>query len=191
AVQCPDRVGRGNLRTHIFLACLLLLKASSFGQEHTHASGERLGKVHFPTSCTKDAQEEFDHGVALLHSFEFNRAIAGFNSALTRDPTCGIAYWGIALSQWSNPFATGMKDSGQLQAGQASVQKGKDAGAKTERERSYLAAVSALYADFEKTPQHSRQIAYLDGMEALAAKYSTDHEAQIFYALAISASEDP
>lgn len=28
-------------------------------------------------------------------------------------------------------------------------------------------------------------------MEAVAAKYPTDHEVQIFYALAIAASEDP
>jgi tetratricopeptide (TPR) repeat protein len=48
-----------------------------------------------------------------------------------------------------------------------------------------------LYADFENSPQRSRLIAYRDAMATLAAKYPSDHEAQIFYALAISASEDP
>src|SRR5215467_3358359 len=155
AVQSPKRrtPGGSNLRARILIACLLFLKMSSIGQDHMHGPGEKLGTVHFPTSCTHDAQQEFDRGVALLHSFEFSRAIAGFNSTLAKDQTCGIAYWGIALSQWSNPFAAGLKDKSQLQAGRASAQKGKDTGAKTERERDYIAVVSSLYANFENTPQ--------------------------------------
>jgi hypothetical protein len=129
--------------------------------------------------------------VAFLHSFEFGHAVEGFNIALKHDPTCGIAYWGMALSQWSNPFAVGMKDRAQLQAGRASVETGVTTSAKTERERAYIAAVASLYSNFENTSQRSRLIAYRNAMEGLAAKYSTDHEAQIFYALAISASEDP
>ena len=172
--------------------CILLLVAgSSLAKEHSHGSGERLGTVHFETSCNQQAQPEFDHAVALLHSFEFSRAIAAFNAVLKDDSTCGIAYWGIALSQWSNPFAPGAKDKGQLQAGWATVELGNTTGAKTERERAYIAAVAALYRDFESTPQRARLLAYRDAMEAVAVKYPTDHEAQIFYALAISASEDP
>jgi hypothetical protein len=58
----------------------------------------------FATSCTQEAQQEINQAVALLHSFQFSRAIAEFNAALKADATCGISYWGIALSQWSNPF---------------------------------------------------------------------------------------
>jgi hypothetical protein len=84
-----------------------------------------------------------------------------------------------------------MKDKGQLQAGWESVERGKTMGAKTERERAYLAAVAKLYSDFDSTPQRTRLIAYRDAMGEVAAKYPEDHEAQIFYALAIAASEDP
>ena len=173
-------------------ACVLMLLAGNvFAQEHEHASGEKLGVVHFSTSCNEAAQKEVDRAVALLHSFQFSRAIQGFNATLKDDPTCGIAYWGIALSQWSNPFAAGMKDTSQLKAGRASVELGETASEKTEREREYIAAVGRLYADFENTPQSARLLAYRDAMSALAAKYPTDREAQIFYALAIAASEDP
>ncbi len=41
------------------------------------------------------------------------------------------------------------------------------------------------------SPQRARLIAYRDAMQEVAAKYPEDHEAQIFYALAIAASEDP
>lgn len=179
------------VRTGIILTFIFILNAGCIGQEHTHSSAEALGTVHFATSCNPEAQLEFDRAVALLHSFEFRRAIAGFNASLGKDSTCGIAYWGIALSQWSNPFALGAKDESQLRAGQASAEKGRVSGAKTERERDYIKAVAFLYTNFESVPQRSRVVAYRDAMETLAAKYRDDHEAQIFYALAIAGAEDP
>jgi len=180
------------LREWIVGACILLLAGgASLAQEHEHPSGEHLGVVHFSTSCNEAGQREFDRAMALLHSFQFSKAIQGFNAALKNDPTCGISYWGIALSQWSNPFATGMKDPSQLQAGRASVERGKAADAKTDRERAYLAAVALLYQDFEHTLQRTRLLAYRDAMSELSANYPSDDEAQIFYALAIAASEDP
>ncbi|HMK22760.1 MAG TPA: hypothetical protein VK466_10525 [Terriglobales bacterium] len=173
------------------VVCLLVVVIASRAQEHMHGSSEKLGTVHFATSCNAAAQPDIDRAVALLHSFQFSRAIEGFNAALSQDPTCGIAYWGIALSDWSNPFALGAKDKSQLQAGRASVEHGKSVGAKTERERAYINAVGALYDKFESTPQQTRLVAYRDAMQGLAANYAADHEAQIFYALAISAAEDP
>ena len=180
------------VRAGVFAGFLvMLLAASGVAQEHVHGDGETLGAVHFATSCNEGAQKEFDRAVALLHSFQFSRAIQGFNATLNSDATCGIASWGIALSQWSNPFAAGMKDASQLQAGRASAERGRTVGAKTERERAYIAAVAKLYGSFESTPQRARLIAYRDAMGEVAAKYPEDHEAQIFYALALSASEDP
>jgi tetratricopeptide (TPR) repeat protein len=169
---------------------LLTLAASCPAQEHPHRDAEKLGTVHFLTSCNDAAQREFNRAVALLHSFQFSRAIEGFNAALGEDRACGIAYWGIALSDWSNPFAPGVKDKSQLQAGHESAERGKTAGAKTERERAYLEAVRKLYNGYEATPQRARLMAYRDAMQQVAAKYQEDHEAQIFYALAITASED-
>jgi tetratricopeptide (TPR) repeat protein len=163
----------------------------SIAQEHQHGPDEKLGAVHFATSCNEMAQKEFNRAVALLHSFQFSRAIEGFDAALAQDPRCGIAYWGISLSDWSNPFAPGIKDKGQLQLGRESAERGKSVGVKTERERAYLAAVGKLYSDLESTPQAARLLAYCDAMGEVAAKYPEDHEAQIFYALALAASEDP
>jgi tetratricopeptide (TPR) repeat protein len=179
------------VRVKLIAAMLLTFVASrSLAQEHQHGNGEKLGTVRFATSCKDVAQKEFNRAVALLHSFQFSRAIEGFNAVLGKDAGCGIAYWGIALSDWSNPFATGAKDKSQLQAGRESVEHGKAAGSKTERERAYLAAVGKLYSNYESVPQGARLIAYRDAMGEVAAKYPEDHEAQIFYALAIAASED-
>ena len=179
------------VRAAVVAGFVLALAASCLAQEHQHGNSEKLGTVHFATSCNEVAQKEFNRAVALLHSFQFSRAIEGFNAVLGEDATCGIAYWGTALSDWSNPFAPGMKDKSQLQAGRESAERGKTVGAKTERERAYLGAVGKLYSDYEGTPQRARLIAYRDAMGEVVAKYPEDHEAQIFYALAIAASEDP
>lgn len=178
-------------RVKLIAAVLLILAASRSLTQEQHRNGEKLGSVYFATSCNEVAQKEFDRAVALLHSFQFSRAIEGFNSVLAEDATCSIAYWGISLSDWSNPFAPGNKDKGQLQLGRMSAERGNAMGAKTERERAYLAAVGKLYSDFETTPQRVRLLVYRDAMGEVAAKYPEDHEGQIFYALALAASEDP
>lgn len=97
---------------------------------------------------------------------------------------------GIALSDWTYPFAEGEKRRGQLQLGRESIERGNSVGAKTERERSHLTAVGKLFADFESSPQRVRFIEHRDAMRDVAAKYPADREAQLFYALALAAPID-
>jgi len=181
------------LHANKLIAAVLLVFTAAHGmtQEHPYEDGEKLGEVHFATSCDAAAQSDFNRAVALLHSFQFSPAIEGFNAVLREDPTCAIAYWGIALSDWGNPFAPGMIDKRLLQLGRENAERGARRGAGTERERAYLGAVSKLYDDFENTPQPVRLLAYRDAMREVAAKYPQDHEAQIFYALALVVAADP
>jgi len=181
------------LRGIKLIAAILLVGVAepSMAQEHQHGADEKLGTVHFSTSCNRSAQNEINRAVALLHSFQFSRAIDTFKAALGKDEKCAIAYWGIALSDWGNPFAPGIIDKRLLQLGFESVERGEMLGAKTDRERAYLAAVGNLYRDFESTPQKARMLAYRNAMRDAAAKYSEDHEATIFYALALAVAADP
>lgn len=180
-----------NKRALTVAAFLLFLAFRGVAQEHQHGDGEILGEVHFATSCNELAQNDFNRAVALLHSFQFSRAIDGFNAVLQKDPTCAIAYWGISLSDWGNPFAPGQKPKAQLQIGLKSAKQGQKMGAKTERERAYLAAIDKLYTDYESTPQKVRLLGYRDAMESVFENYPADHEAQIFYALALAVAADP
>ena len=170
----------------------LLLARGATSQVHEHApAAEKLGTVAFATSCSATAQPQFDRAVALLHSFEFQRAIEGFEATLTADPSCAMAAWGIALSRWSNPFVAGIRPPGQLQQGRQAVERARTIGTKTDRERAYLDAVSRLYADFETTGQAARLRAYRDEMSKLAASHPDDSEASIFYALSMAAAAPP
>jgi len=173
-----------------FLAALAAADASAHDPMHDHPAMERLGEVHFQTSCNAAAQPRFDRAVALMHSFQFGPAIAGYRAALEADPSCAIAYWGIALSSWSNPFA-GFKSPAQLQQGLEAVDAGRALQARTPRERAYIEAVAHLYADADRLDQDARTLAYEQAMERLAAAYPKDTEARIFYALALAAAADP
>ena len=114
----------------------LMLTSAVAAQDHEHggSSSEKLGTVHFVTSCSAAAQTSFDRAVALLHSFEFGRAIAGFDATLKTDPGCTISYWGIALSRWGNPFAAGAKPAAAQQQGRAAIDRAKASPPKSERE---------------------------------------------------------
>lgn len=150
----------------------------------------RLGSVHFATSCSSKAQPIFNRAVALLHSFEFREATTEFNSVLAADSTCGIAYWGIALSTWGNPAAPGNRPPQLIASGLAAVRRGRAVGSKTTRERAYLGAVGYLYDD-TAIDQRTRFAVYRDVMHGITQEYPDDVEASIFYALALAMSADP
>ena len=115
----------------------LLLASPVLAQQHEQPRRvtEKLGKVVFSTSCTASAQPLFNRAVALLHSFEFARAIEAFTATLKADPSCGMAEWGIALSRWGNPFAAGLRPPAQLAQGRDAVNRAKAIGLKTAARR--------------------------------------------------------
>ena len=151
----------------------------------------RVGTVQFETSCAPATRPAFVRGVSLLHSFEFPSAIRSFNDVVAADSTCLIAYWGLAISAWGNPFAAGIKPNGQLERGLAAVERGRALRSGTERERAYLSAAGRLYDGYQTADQRTRVIAYRDAMAALAARYPGDDEAVIFHALAVAFAADP
>jgi hypothetical protein len=184
---------RGKVLVFVLSSVLSAAGRAGAAPQHQHESSrtpERLGSVRFVTSCSPAVEKDFDRAVALLHSFWYSAAIAAFDGVLEKDPQCAMAYWGIAMSWWSNPFG-GFRSAKALQSGRAAVEKAKAAGAKTERERDYIAAVESLYKDYDTVAQRSRTLAYENAMEQLAAKYQDDAEARIFYALALDQTALP
>jgi hypothetical protein len=53
--------------------------------ERPQMTDEKLGTVHFSTSCNGAAQSKIDRAVALLHSFQFGSAVDTFEEALKKD----------------------------------------------------------------------------------------------------------
>jgi hypothetical protein len=164
---------------------------ASAHDEHQHPAGnlEQLGTVHFPVSCNAEAQALFQRAVAIEHSFWFEEAEKAFTTVTTTDPSCAMGYWGIAMSfyhpLWEPPDATA------LQHGSEAVAKAKAVGAKTDRERDYIAAIAAFYQNTDKREHRTRALAYEKAMEQVYRRYPEDHEAAVFYALALDATALP
>ena len=146
---------------------------------------EQLGKVHFPTSCSPAVEKQFERAMALLHSFWAGDAIKAFNAVLQQDPGCAIAYWGIAVALQQNPLTGQQPNPKATEDALAGLEKARTIGAKTQRERDYLAAIELIYKDADSIVFPSRRLAYEKAMEALAQRYPNDPEAATFYALAL------
>ena len=88
------------------------LASGAIGQQD-----DKLGKVTFPTSCDPAVQAEFDRGVAMLHSYWFLIARRKFEEILKQDPTCAMAYWGVAMDRLGNTRGAGGLGSNRKSAG--------------------------------------------------------------------------
>jgi tetratricopeptide (TPR) repeat protein len=174
----------------LFLVVFLIAVVyASLGRTQERAT-EKLGKVHFPVSCSAAAQEQFDRAVALLHSFWLDESAKSFAAIAQSDPGCAIAHWGTAMTLFGNPFTWPLSGKA-LPDGWAAVEKAKAAQAKTQRERDYIGAVEAFYKDSGKVDHRTRALAYVKAMEELAQRYPEDTEASVFYALALDVTALP
>lgn len=168
----------------------LLFAAGAWGADDAATRlSEKLGRVLFKTSCSPEAQKQFERALAMLHSFFYPETVKAFSAIPQTDPSCAIAYWSIAVSIRPNPLV-GPFDAATLKRGLEAVKKGKAIGAKTQRERDWLAAIEEFYKDHDKVDQDTRAKNYEKAMEALVQKYPHDVEAKIFYALALNETFD-
>jgi hypothetical protein len=101
-----------------------------------------------------------------------------------------MAYWGIALDLLNNSLAV-VPPRADAEAAWAALEKARAVGAKTQRERDWIEALSAYFRDHDKLPVNVRLAAYNNAMEQLAQRYTDDYEAQAFYALSLQASASP
>ena len=184
----PNGARHGTLSTASVLLASALIALSNQGT--ARANEERLGEVNFPISCSATAQTQFNRAVAMLHSFFFPGTIKAFTAIADKEPSCAMAYWGIAISQRPNPLV-GPFPGDVLKRGWEAIEKARAASQKTERERAWIDALAAFYQDYATVPQPTRTANYEAALARLSARYSDDAEAAIFYALALNEAADP
>ena len=173
------------------LLTLLFLSPFSLAQEtHSHGAPEKLGKVSFPVTCKPAVQEQFDRGVALLHSFAYTAAEDAFQGVAEQDPRCAMAHWGMAMAYfhqlWEPPI-----ESATVSIAQKEIQQAQQIGAGSERERQFISALGLIYQDAATVPYSTRALKYEHAMSGLASENRKDIEAQVFYALALLANASP
>jgi tetratricopeptide (TPR) repeat protein len=147
---------------------------------------EQLGKVNFPVSCSPKAQEQFERGVAMLHSYWFTEGGKVFEAIVREEPSCVMAYWGLAVNLLGNSLASPPSPKDAQLAWEV-LEKARG-GAKTQRERDWIEALSAYYRDHDKVSVDDRLLAYTKAMEQMTQRYPDDFEAWTYYALTLQAS---
>jgi tetratricopeptide (TPR) repeat protein len=158
------------------------LSSGAFAQQD-----EKLGKLTFPTSCDPKVQAEFERGVAMIHSYWFTIARRTFEGVLRQDPSCAMAHWGVAMDILGNTLV-GPPTRENANAARAELEKARAIGAKTQRERDWIEALSAYYRDHDKTPVNARLAAYKAALEQIVQRYPDDFEAKVFHALSLQAA---
>ena len=150
------------------------------------SEGVGVEEMVFDHDGNQAASAHFLTGLALLHSFEYDRARAAFVEAQDADPDFVMAYWGEAMTL-NHP----LWDEQDREAALAALAKlgatpaARAAKARSPREQAWLSAVETLYGDGSKI---ERDLAYLAKMRRLLAADPTDIDARAFTGLAILGS---
>jgi len=168
------------------VATLILLGSNSFAHEGEDEESTEppliLGVLDFPNSGSDAAQEAFERGVKLLHSFEFDDARAAFIEAQDIDARFVMAIWGEAMTL-NHPLWADQDRDTALQV--LEKLEPRDQRKASKREERYLDAVFILYGEGDKP---TRDMAYREEMRLLYEEYPDDLEAAAFYSLSILGS---
>ena len=152
-------------------------------------SDKEFGSLNFDVTGNDEAKKDFVLALKLLHSFEYDEAEKVFADIIDKDPSCAMAYWGVAMSNfhalWAPPSELELNKGAKAVAIAESINK------KSEKEAGYIRAIGAYYKNFQTTDHRSRCLRFEKAMEELRTKYPDDKEASILYALSLNAAADP
>ncbi|MEM7367987.1 MAG: hypothetical protein AAF587_05260 [Bacteroidota bacterium] len=161
--------------------CLSLLVLSC--QDETQSSDTHLGEIELQITGSEEAQQAFERGLLLLHSFEYADSREAFQQARELDPACAMAYWGEAMTHNHNLWS--QQDYEKGTEALANMDKQCDLTKCSALEQDLIASTKVLYGEGEKV---ARDQAYAEEMAKLYAAYPGNHEVAAFYALSLLGS---
>ncbi len=152
--------------------------------------GKQFGTVSFENSCSEAAKKDFNMGIALLHSFEYDEAEKVFAKIIDSDPGCAMAYWGVAMCNYHQVWPSPPSPA-ELDKGNKAIAIAQSIPQKTQRETDYINAIGSFYKDWKTVDHRTRILKFESAMEKLYRQYPMDKEAAIFYALTLDGAADP
>jgi len=163
-----------------------MLSITLLAQDHEHgdhAAHATYGTVNFATSCSPAVKNDFNHAVAMLHSFEYDMARAAFLKITEKDPSCAISHWGAAMTYFHGAWGEVDRENGAREAAKSRELAASNPKT-TAREKAYIQAVSAIYSE-PNASVYERSKKFALAMEKVHQAYPNDDEAAIFYAVAL------
>jgi tetratricopeptide (TPR) repeat protein len=162
----------------MFGACALAASGVAGGHDH-----EALGTVHFPVSCSPEAQQAFEYGLALLHHMTYPQAREAFLQVATLDPKCAMAHWGVAMTLFQPLWPTRPGPEAR-QRGWDELQVAEKLAPPTDRERQYIATAEAFFSEPASEDYWLRIRRWEQASGKLYRALPDDEDAAALYALA-------
>ncbi|MGE3819445.1 MAG: tetratricopeptide repeat protein [Isosphaeraceae bacterium] len=141
--------------------------------------GSRTRKV---TTSSPDAQRYFDQGLKFLYAFNHDEAIRSFRQATTLDPSCAMAWWGIAMAHGPHINNPVVPEARARAAWEAARQARAHADSGTPVERALIEAVATRYADPPPEDRTSLDRAFAEAMKGVWQAHPEDGDVGAFYA---------
>lgn len=133
------------------------------------------------TVTDAQARRWFDQALVLAYGFNHDAAGRAFLKAAELDATCAMCWWGAALVL--GPHLNAGMDPADYPQAWARIQRAQQlAGAVSDRERAYIAALTTRYAPTAPPDRTALDQAYADAMRSLIARYPRDLDARTLFA---------
>ncbi|MFO0907407.1 MAG: hypothetical protein U0794_03435 [Isosphaeraceae bacterium] len=147
---------------------------------------EGLGAYQRRVSTASDeAQRYFNQGLNLLFAFNHDEAVRSFRQAAEIEPTCAMAWWGVAVAQGPH-INRPTVDPQQAATAWDAIQKARAAGSRAnERERGLIDALAARCVAEPPSDRAPIDRAYADAMRALLKRFPDDADIAALTAEAI------
>lgn len=175
------------MSTRFYFICIALIFAVSCNDKSVE-QGEaddtaHLGILNHEFSISEEAAGDFEKGLLLLHSFEYDDALVAFQEASKRDSTEVMAYWGAALCHYKALWGLQDKRAGYEVMENLGITKEERVSKISDPlELDFWEGLEILYGD---GTLEERNKAFNEHMGMLHKKYPSNQEAAAFYALSM------
>jgi tetratricopeptide (TPR) repeat protein len=120
------------------------------------------------------AQRYFDQGLAFLYGFNYAEAARSFEAAAAADPSCAMAYWGIAIAN-GDAINDPVADEPLAKTAVEALETARDLGpAARPVERDLIEALATRYADPPPSDPKPLDRAYAQAMRKVWKTYPDD-----------------
>jgi tetratricopeptide (TPR) repeat protein len=170
-------------KSTLCLALAALVSASAaFAVPLFNGIGSHTRRVTTPSA---EAQRYFDQGLAFLYSFNHDEAIRSFQAALERDPSCAMAWWGVAAA--AGPHINfPLVPEPRAQLAWDAIQNARKHSAKgTAVEQALIAAQARRYAPPPVADRAPLDLAYAEAMRAVWQRFPDDADVGALFAEAM------
>ena len=167
--------------------------AASSAAENPGAHPEfDLGRHGWAVTGSPDAQRWFDQGQRWMYAFNHDEAVRAFSRATELDPSCAMAWWGIAICKGPHINNPAMDRPASEAAWVALRNARAHARSSTPVEQALIGALEARYADpssatipLDAAARAPLDRAYADAMAEVHRRFPDQVEVEVLYAEAL------